>query len=312
MSTPSPGAWPKDRRVEYFWMVLGRCNYRCPYCVYGLVPTDRRRDAQHYSAEQWLTGWERMRRRHGEGNIILTGGEPTIYPGFDELVLKLTDWFWVAFDTNLSWPQDRLARFLARARRERVRFEISFHPHSTDTDPFLERALLVRDAGFGYINRLVAYPDLLGQLAHFRELFAQNGLTFVANPFQGEYQGRRYPESYTAEERALISGASVNVAQEASNAPHKEFVQQILARESPQGRLCRAGYQHVRVEDDGTVFRCGEYATQKWEPLGHFFNESLTLWDGPRPCRCDRCEWEYRWLVDQAERFQNQWTTAAS
>ncbi|MCX5796132.1 MAG: radical SAM protein [Elusimicrobia bacterium] len=308
MPQPSAGSWPKQRRIEYFWMVSGRCNYRCPYCVYGLVPTDRRQTAQHYSAAQWLEGWERMHRRHGEGNIIMTGGEPTIYPGFDELVLKLGDWFWVAFDTNLSWPRERLARFLARARRERLSFEISFHPHSVDTQAFLERAQLVRDAGFSYINRLVAYPDLLGRLAGFRELFARKELTFVVNPFQGDYQGRRYPESYTAEERALISGASVNVEDNDANAPHKEFVRQILGRESPKGRLCRAGYQHVRIEDDATVYRCGEYATQRWEPLGSFFDQDLALWEAPRPCRCDCCEWEYRWLVDQAERFHNRWT----
>ncbi|MDD5628404.1 MAG: radical SAM protein [Elusimicrobia bacterium] len=301
-------SWPKQRRIEYFWMVSGRCNYRCPYCVYGQTPTDRRQSRQHYSAAQWLEGWQRLRQRYGEGNIIMTGGEPTIYPGFEDMVLKLTDWFWVAFDTNLSWPQERLARFLARAPRQRLSFEISFHPHAADTEPFLERAKLVADAGFTYINRLVAYPDLLERLASFREAFARQGLTFVVNPFQGEYQGRRYPESYTDEERGLISGSSVNVEADPGKAPHKEFVQQILARESPQGRLCRAGYQHIRIEDDAAVYRCGEYATLRWEPLGHFFDPDLQLWDEPRPCRCERCEWEYRWLVDQAERFHNQWT----
>lgn len=292
-------------------MVMGRCNYRCPYCVYGLVPFDRRKVGHHFSAEQWIAGWKRMHHRYGEGNIILTGGEPTLYPGFSEMVIALSRWFHLAFDTNLSWDLDGLRAFLRAADPARVRFEVSFHPTSTEIGPYLERAELVRDAGFGYIHRLVAYPSLLPRVPEFRRLFAERGLTFVVNPFQGEHEGRRYPESYTDEDRRLISGASVGVAGDPANAPHGEFVQQILNRESPKGRLCRSGYQHLRIEDDGTVYRCGEYATLKWEPLGGFFDETWTLWDEPRLCRAERCEWEYRWLVDQADRFQNAWMSEA-
>lgn len=299
--------WPARRRVEYFWMVMGRCNYRCPYCVYGLVPFDRRKVGYYFSADQWVSGWKRLYERYGEGNIILTGGEPTLYPGFDEMVLALNQWYWLAFDTNLSWEKDKLADFLRRADPKKVRFEISFHPSQTETEPFLEKARMIHDAGFGYINRLVSYPALLPRLDEFREAFAARGLTFVVNPFQGEYEGRQYPQAYSDADRRLISGATVAIEQEAANAPHKEFVQQILDRESPKGRLCRSGYQHLRVEDDGTVYRCGEYATLKWEPFGNFFDEGLSLWDEPRLCRSERCEWEYRWLVDQADRFQNAW-----
>jgi MoaA/NifB/PqqE/SkfB family radical SAM enzyme len=301
----APPSWPAVRRVEYFWMVMGRCNYRCPYCVYGLVEFDRRKVSYFYDAAQWIARWKRMYEKYGEGNIILTGGEPTLYPGFDDMVLELNRWYWVAFDTNLSWDKEKLAAFLKRARPDKVRFEISFHPTETEIEPFLEKAQMVKDAGFGYINRLVAYPSRLAELSRYRDLFDRRGLTFVVNPFQGEFEGKRYPESYTPQDRAAISGATVAIEGERSNASHKEFVSQILARESPKGRSCRSGYQHVRVEDDGTVYRCGEYSTQKWEPLGHFFDDALELWDAPRLCRSEVCEWEYRWLVDQAERFQN-------
>lgn len=304
-SAPDLRSWPTQRRVEYFWMIMGKCNYRCPYCVYGLAEFDRRKVDRYYTAQEWMRPWRRMHEKYGEGNIILTGGEPTLYPGFEELVQELSSMFWIAFDTNLSWESKRLAAFLRQVSPKRVRIETSFHPHSTPPEPFIERVLLIREAGFEYIVRLVAYPAILPDLERTRGIFGRHGLTFVVNPFQGIYEGRRYPESYTLDERELIEGSTVNLNGNAQNAPHKEFVRQILNRESPKGRLCRSGYQHIRIEDDGRVFRCGEYSTQNWEPLGGFFDDNLTLWEEPRICRSDRCEWEYRWLVDQAERFQN-------
>ncbi len=294
-----------SRRVEYFWMIMGKCNYRCPYCVYGLAEHDRRKDDRFFSAEEWLAGWRRMHERYGEGNIILTGGEPTLFPGFADLVAELSSMFRIGFDTNLSWDQETLAAFLRRVSPERVRIEISYHPSCAEIEPFLEKARLIRDAGFESINRLVAYPPLLPRLAEFRALFARAGLTFVVNPFQGVHEGRHYPESYTEEQKRLVAAASAGVESAGRDAPHGEFVRQILDRESPKGRLCRSGSRHVRVEDDGRVYRCGEYSTRNWERLGDFFDENLRLWDEPRLCRSGCCEWEYRWLVDQAERFQN-------
>lgn len=297
--------WPSQRRVEYFWMIMGKCNYRCPYCVYGIDPSyDRRKDERVYTAEEWLSRWRRMHALYGEGNIILTGGEPTFYPGFAELATELTSLFWLAFDTNLSWEKPQLEKFLSGVKTDRVRLETSFHPHMTETAAFIDKLTLVRDRGFGYIARLVAYPDMLPRLPEFRGAFARAGLDFVVNPFQGQYQGKAYPAAYSEKDRAAIAGSTVGLDRP-DNSTHKEFVEQILARESPKGRLCRSGYQHVRIEDDGQVYRCGEYSTKKWEPMGHFFDDELKLWDEPKLCRADFCEWEYRWLVDQAERFKN-------
>ncbi|MBI3547465.1 MAG: radical SAM protein [Elusimicrobia bacterium] len=301
----APPRWPALRRVEYFWMIMGKCNYRCPYCVYGLSDFDRRKVDRYFTAEQWLSRWERMHEKYGEGNIILTGGEPTLYPEFSEMIETISKLHWLAFDTNLSWEPARLKEFLSRVSPRRVRIETSFHPTETAPEPFIEKARMIKDAGFGYINRLVGHPNILADVPKYRGMFAGAGLTFVVNPFQGQFDGREYPQAYGGAERALIEGATVGVEGENANAPHKEFVQQILNRESPKGRLCRSGYQHVRIEDDGMVYRCGEYSTQRWEPIGHFFDDGLELWHEPKLCRSERCEWEYRWLVDQAERFHN-------
>ncbi len=288
------------REIEYFWILLGRCNYRCPYCVYGMGEfDDRRKDELRYGANQWLAAWERAHEKYGSGSIFITGGEPTVFPNFAGMVERLSAWFYVAFDTNLSWTEEALAEFLRRVSPNAVRFELSFHPDSTDPETYIKKARLIAESGFGYINRVVAYPPLLAQVPRYRELFQSSGLTFIVNPFQGTYDGRRYPEAYTDAERRLIERCAAHLDDGAADSPHKAYVKRMLRPDSPKGRLCRSGYLHIRIEDDGNVYRCEPYARRQWESLGNFFDERFSLWQAPRLCRSDFCEWEYRWLTDE-------------
>lgn len=58
-------------------ILTGRCNFRCPYCrmVGG---NDIELEKAKYTVNQWCD--------QGLKNIRFSGGEPTMYPGLDELV----------------------------------------------------------------------------------------------------------------------------------------------------------------------------------------------------------------------------------
>ena len=55
------------------------CNYKCPYCI--LPPVTKHREVR-----EWVEAFERIRARHPQMNVTFSGGEPSIYPGFFELV----------------------------------------------------------------------------------------------------------------------------------------------------------------------------------------------------------------------------------
>ena len=65
----------KDRII--FW-INSRCNLKCPQCIYGI----------HQHVDYWNADWEYVnhaaRFLHGITSIVISGGEPTIHPLFDE------------------------------------------------------------------------------------------------------------------------------------------------------------------------------------------------------------------------------------
>lgn len=288
------------RKIEFFWLIQYHCNYRCPYCVYDAVwPEVLARDRVFTPAE-WLRAWERCHARYGEGRVTMTGGEPTAYSGFIELMDRLTDWFTVSFDTNLSLPMEKFEPLTRKLPPARVDWLTSFHPDTVTPDDFIAKARLLKERGHSYVCRLVAHPPRLKDIPALRRRFEEAGLLFVVNPFQGDYQGRRYPDAYTEEERALILG-ELREGSHAAIAAHNINIH----TEKPTGRLCRSGSEHAYIGVDGIVYRCFQYSERRWEPFGSFLAEDFRLWDEPKECRSPVCEWEYRWLVDEAERFQN-------
>lgn len=67
------------------------CNLSCPWC-------DTHRDERLVVSENEILA---IVKRTGKKSVILTGGEPTIQSGFDQLVAMLkNEGLWVALETN--------------------------------------------------------------------------------------------------------------------------------------------------------------------------------------------------------------------
>jgi MoaA/NifB/PqqE/SkfB family radical SAM enzyme len=293
---------PLARKVQFQWQIQYACNYRCPYCVFeGQWPEVLKMDRRDIKAEDWIKVWTRMHEVYGSCDIFITGGEPSYYTGFVPLLETLTQMHYVSFDTNLSWAWPDLKRFVETVGKRRIRLDTSFHSHSVSVEEFIEKASFINAHGINYVCRLVAWPPLLPKVDEFREKFAKAGLTFVVYPFQGTWEGKSYPASYTEEERALIQGRTADLKGDANNGEQADFVGHIINmhREPPTGRLCRSGFMYARLLPDGTAYRCQPYEAKQWEPLGNVFDPAFALREEPTLCRSQACEFEYRYLVDQ-------------
>lgn len=300
---------PRTERgvMSYFWQIMTYCDYRCPYCVYGMAPFDGRKRGPDTTADAWLDAWKRMHEKYGSGRIVVTGGEPTSYPGFDELVVKMCGMHWMEMDTSLQLSQPRLEKILDQVTPDVLRFSTSYHPSMTAFEPFIQKVKAITGRGFSCLCRLVAHPTVVSKIGEIRAQFQENGETLFVNPFNGEYKGNVYPDSYTPQEKAAVEGGTFVPTEEKAEEFHNdiEYVNQTLEAQSPKGKLCRSGFRHSRVEENGDVYRCFSYAEMKWMPLGNMFKD-VALWDAPKVCGSDYCSWEKRWLVDEAERFRNQ------
>jgi len=216
--------------------------------------------------------------------IGISGGEPFLSPGLVEIVEKLTRNHFVHIDTNLSCGMEK---FLERIDPARIVYlHCAFHAAEVEkkgkVDKFMEKVLLLRDAGFSTILSLVTYPPVLKRLEEYVALFKSYGLTLQPKIFRGPYDERRfrlrkrhYPESYTEEERSLILKYSVDPI----------AAKLILGLPSYTGRLCGAGKNFIRVHPDGKVSRCPGDSTN----LSNIFEGDLKLFDEAKVCKAKSC-----------------------
>ena len=87
MSSDAPLIDPFGRRIDYVRLsVTDRCNFRCTYCMPADVRFQPRRELLTFEEMEQLA---RVLARAGVRSSRLTGGEPSVRRGFEELLTRL-------------------------------------------------------------------------------------------------------------------------------------------------------------------------------------------------------------------------------
>jgi organic radical activating enzyme len=282
-----------EPNLEFEWLIHYKCNYRCPYCFFEGMWQELESRNRYRPLAEWLDAWERIRLTYGHSRIIITGGEPFIYPEFTALIEELSKNFYIAFDTNLSCPKELLKDFVQRTTLDNVVMGLSFHPCFAEFAPFLEKALFLKNNRFHICVQYVSYPEQIAQMNIYRSKFEEEGFYFIPLPFRGHYQGKNYPAAFGEEEKQMIYQSIEKLEQE-----HRARVEKQLNQVKTKGQLCRAGQVYARVDNDGSIYRCGHYVTNNHKPMGSIFDNNFRLSDVPLPCEAEICPCEFRWLVE--------------
>jgi MoaA/NifB/PqqE/SkfB family radical SAM enzyme len=268
--------------ISFNWDIHWACNYRCPYCWFNGKWEEIASRNVYPPYEKLIQAWKKMFDRYGSIQLAITGGEPFFYPRFDEFVKEISPLHQFMIITNLSVD---IADFIKTVNRENVKINPSFHPLSADIDVFIERALLLKEAGLMQCITYLSWPPLVKQLPAYQERFEKAGLSLTAQSFFGEHCGLRYPDQYSQEEKSIISP-------QLGTRGGKPFQTGAF---SPKGRLCDAGKRYGVIQPDGSVRRCG--GSQSADAMvGNIFDENFKLRDEPAPCTSDTCpcnEWAF-------------------
>jgi MoaA/NifB/PqqE/SkfB family radical SAM enzyme len=269
--------------IYFTWDIHYKCNFRCPYCWFYEKWAGEGRRNIYLSPEEWFGHWKRIYDRYGKVRIEITGGEPFIYPGFIKLVKMLSSIHTIKITNNMSGD---IENFVKEIDPKAVTLDLNFHPLFADIDHFIKKALLLKNAGFKAGVCYLAYPPQMQLIDTFKKRFEEAGINFALAAFWGEYQGRRYPDSYTDEEKELIRPFLGDI----------DRITYHLKGESTKGKLCNAGHRYAVVQADGKVIRCGQLADRM---IGNFLDADFHLLGKPEPCEADFCPCnEYGNLVE--------------
>lgn len=274
------------------WLLNTECNFECPYCFYD----DSQRSLKTRLAD-WVRGkvpaldpyktrfikpdeiGEFFDRTGERWWIMISGGEPFVYPRFVEIVERLTRKHLVTIGTNLSLPIDK---FIEKISPENVwSFYVSSHFDERErkggsADDLLEKCKRLREAGFRMEINFVAYPPLLRTFPEMYAKFAQDGFKLQARAFRGIYHGRLYPEAYTEEERAVFYDKIPSEIDRAASFDNLSFT----------GVPCTAGKKLIRINPNGSITRC----PHDHENLGNMFSGKMSLYEKVKPCVVPHCK----------------------
>ena len=89
--------------------------------------------------EKLIQVWKRIYDLYGECHIEITGGEPSIYPDFEEFILEVLNYHTVQIMTNLYGSFDKLIDDKTDKVRERFKMGATFHPLFAKIEEFLRK-----------------------------------------------------------------------------------------------------------------------------------------------------------------------------
>ncbi|HRY30052.1 MAG TPA: radical SAM protein [Elusimicrobiota bacterium] len=276
-----------DGGPSFTWDLHNLCNYRCSYCWWEQADQWQYFDKKDHPIpwQAWLRPWSRMNEKYGRCRLHVLGGEPLLYPGVGDLFAELSKHHYLYVATNLSSSLEELKKMTARWDASAIYLNASFHPEFAAPDLFLKKLLYLRSLGFTPSAAMVSYPPHIPQMTRIRELLAKEGIPITFQVFQGKYQGKSYPESFSVEERALLD-------LEPGTRPAGEG-QPVAPVEQPslKGKPCCAGWFYANVKADGEVFRCGGTGPgmEAEARLGNLFGDDFELLPAPAPCPARHC-----------------------
>ncbi|MBM3255299.1 MAG: radical SAM protein [Candidatus Omnitrophica bacterium] len=262
-------------KITFGWDLCYSCNYRCPYC--GVWETQSNRDL-FLSPEEWSVVWDRIFDNYGSCHIFMSGGEPSVYAGFSELVKRLTSKHSVEICTNLSWDVESLILDIPPGK---LRIAPTFHPSQADFGDFFKKAVKAKD----YLpNAQVYYVAYSGQqiteMSQRSKMLKEHGIALIPYPLRGNQAILN-----TEEEERIIREVS----------PYRgEKIEYQLKKISPKGKLCRAGQRYAVIRGGGAVDRCSQHHNGE---VGNFLDKNFSLFDEARPCGKEYCPIESQWII---------------
>jgi MoaA/NifB/PqqE/SkfB family radical SAM enzyme len=234
-----------------------KCNYSCSYCF-----QNGKRDNHPIitNLDSWFEAFKRLASL-GIWKVMITGGEPLVYPRLPELGERIAQAGHVlTLITNLSANSKRLDNFISATEGALSLVSASWHPEHISLEDFVQRVKELR-------TRLRESTELVASFTVSKENYHLLGTVRDA----------------AEKEKIPFLIRSQRDEFSASN----NFKHSIGGLESPWlsyrntrswfGANCSAGIDYFAVDSNGYVYKCLSDLDADAEPIGNFLLDFIPL-----------------------------------
>jgi len=133
-----------NNKFEITWLPLWKCNFKCPYCSGWRNTNGLEFQPLNILTNIWDNLFENIKSSELKIDLIISGGEPTIYPNFFELLKYfITKVSKIHICTNLSFNASEFLNL--KIPYDKISFNTTFHPTCISIDKFLANLMLLKD-----------------------------------------------------------------------------------------------------------------------------------------------------------------------
>lgn len=254
------------------WEINSNCNYNCFYCINPANKTDSERTR---SADEILHAFERTKKRW---IICFTGGEPFLYPDYINLISELSEKHIIDINTNLS-TDNIYALPQIKNPSSIIGLYASYHVVEREknhgVNDFIDKVLFLQEQKLHTIVSYLAHPLLLDRIESDFDFLLGKGIKNLApKKFIGNYKGKLYPESYSAE--------NIEMFKRLKNCFELDIID---FDQHTAGRKCFAGKKYFFMNKYGDLFRCAS----DLKPHGNFFEGNIKYDFLVKKCTANKC-----------------------
>lgn len=188
------------------WLLGRFCNYRCSYCWrHGRADAPDHRPTELIIKTLDEIKRQARERRFNSFHFSFSGGEPTLHPGYLEILehyckdASNTNYQSLHMTTNLSLGLKWLEKYANITRNiHRVSVTASWHPEFAKRGPFLKKLLYCMEQDIQVTINMVMAPEIFEDLWQDADFFHQQGVNVTLKP-QSDPTASFVVEGYTEE-----------------------------------------------------------------------------------------------------------------
>lgn len=258
---------------KMIWHLNDLCNLACEYCSFH---HDKTNPAISELGARKI--YEAFKSTNRKWSLFIAGGEPLLYPDFNETINLLQEDHQIIISTNLF--NKKVGSFATEVSPSNI-YVVNASLHITQhndksLNKFISNYHLLIDRGFTVIVSYVTYPPLFDRMKSDFQFLQQQGVQHI-HPltYQGIHNGKAYPASYTEEQVKMICDMRIDDGELFAATNSLNF----------KGDPCKAGSNYFYLQKNGDVLSC---ATVR-KPLGNLFDGTFRPNQRPMLCPVSCC-----------------------